>query len=92
MKVRELLGDESKWNKYVFAKDSTGHGARPLDANACSWCLSGAIIYCYGKDDSALMAVNSAIFHKIGQSTAVWNDARSTTFKDIRSLVEELDI
>jgi len=41
--VRELLADESRWCKGLFAADEKGFPAAVDDPFARKWCLSGAI-------------------------------------------------
>jgi len=97
MKVRDLLTDESKWTKHVYALDAKKNPlADPLNPNAVCWCLGGAIEKCY-----PILAERLAIYTRITQRVKPeevgsyvhrWNDTVGRTFAEVRALVEELDI
>jgi hypothetical protein len=91
MKVRELLSDESKWTKGSVARDFEGHFLlNPLDGRACSWCLVGALCYCYSVFDNG---PSIKVIDRLGvRSLSKWNDAPERTFAEVKALVEELDI
>ena len=98
MKIRELLCDESKWTKGEFARISKG-GDRcaPTSPNATCFCLSGAIIRCYDgpqeQQSIQYIRIREHISKWFGyDSVAGWNDLPSTTFTDIRKIIEELDV
>jgi hypothetical protein len=90
MKVRELLSDESKWTKGYVARDIQGYPVLNFrDGRACSWCLVGAIRYCYSMYDPIWIKVKV----KLGCSViSEWNDTPGRTFAEVKALVEELDL
>lgn len=101
MKVREFLTDESKWTQDSLARDSEGNGlSKSNDPKATSWCLAGAIQYCYGTDwprtysrvDDYIVGFLSDQYEYEYDNLEDWNDAESTTFADVKALVEKLDI
>lgn len=91
MKVKELLTDESKWTKGVYARTAEGHRADSSKPEAVVFCLLGAIHRCYshlGKHE----VVKRVEKELSGRSPCNWNDDPATTFADVRSLIEKLDI
>ncbi len=101
MKVRDLLTDESKWVRGIYALDERGNGLKSTDPRAVCWCLLGAINKCYGHDLVAQDMVQHLVLERIQPgisdpsgrtSISGFNDSRNTTFAEIRKLVEELDI
>lgn len=97
MKVRELLSDKSKWTKRAYARNAKGEKIESWNPDAVCFCLKGAINRCYqDSTEHALVAdkVENAIARKDGFNIGIacFNDRESTTFSDIKKLVEELDI
>lgn len=91
MKVKELFSDESKWTKGAYSRDSRGETTDVLDyEHAVCWCLRGAIDLCYCGDKRD--EVRSKVRNYIRNEIEPWNDSFTTTFADVRKLVEELDI
>jgi len=93
MKIRDLLTDESKWAKGDYAFDEKGEFVHPESKYARSFCLLGAAKKIY-TTDRALSRIKRKINKYVGpdSSAIIFNDDPSTTFADIRKLVEELDI
>lgn len=85
MKVKDLLKDESKWTKGCHARDASGEAVSPRDG--CSWCLLGAVDYCYYPNSEIVL---KKIRREVGGFIGIWND--SHTFEEVRNLIEELDI
>ena len=98
MKVRDILTDESKWCKGTRAVTVENEFCSPLDPRAVKWCLVGAIEKAYGRGVEytvtvmkVLKEVNYSAF--MGPSgIAYFNDSIGIQFKDVRNLVERLDI
>ena len=95
MKVKELLSGPEKWTQSVYVRNKDGTPTQLGAAEAFSFCLRGAIYFCYcdatGRywtEDKAHKALNLPPC----ESLAEWNDAPERTFEDVRKLVEELDI
>jgi len=64
-----------------------------LSEDAVCWCIGGAFERCYGdKDRVELCKVWELIRNAIGQVWAVWNDAPERTFKEVKELVDKLDV
>lgn len=97
MKVKELLSSPERWTQGFIARDLDGDGCGPTAAEAVCWCLTGALVKCYGRTRAFEMA---GMFYPVipanGGSHAddivFWNDASERTFEDVRQLVTELDI
>jgi hypothetical protein len=95
MKVQDILTDESKWIKGDNAESKTGKSVKPESRFACRFCLYGAIWRVKHLDP--VFDANKAlekISRRIGNRNHVthWNDQPSRTFKQIRGLIEELDL
>lgn len=90
MKIRDLLTDESKWAKFCWARDKDGKECYPDSKNAVAWSIDGAVQKCY------LPIQWPHINHTMSEyleerPIQKWND-KYATFKDVKKLIEELDI
>lgn len=106
MKIKELFSDMKKWCKDWMAKDSSGFGLTTArNSNAVRWCLLGAVEKCYPQRDwlKILRKICSYIEADIGYDKkptkamcfkliSRWNDSTRRTYKDVKKLVEDLDI
>jgi hypothetical protein len=86
MKVQDLLTDESKWLQHMA-----------VDEGQTAWCLVGAISHCNHESapyNAALERVRNVLrFSRLSIVDIVeWNDAPTTTFADIRRVIEQADI
>lgn len=92
MKIKELLTPET-WIKGSLAWDQYDKYADPEDAKACKFCLSGAMIHCYGRLGPEADRVRKLISEEINYfPIAHWNDNRIRKFEDVKNLIEKLDI
>jgi hypothetical protein len=92
MRISEVLSDESKWTKGAFARDTEGKEVPAEDEKAVRWCLVGAAIKC--RKDYKLFRhpiLTDWWEWKPGFSIVRFNDADTTTFKDIRRVVAEFE-
>lgn len=48
--IQSILSDESKWCKYVSARDVHGHPISPMEPGAVSFCIYGAARRAAGKN------------------------------------------
>jgi len=94
MKIKELLTDESKWTKLYGARNENNDPVNPRSSEAVCWCLIGAYIKCYGygHNDEIYMRLRNKTLELNNIEIDSFNDSPTTTFADIRKLVEELDI
>lgn len=98
MKVQDLLSSEEKWSKGSLAVDEFGNGVAYNSKEAASFCLEGAILKCYrGKmkrTEIIHTMANLIDVRTYGKYKAIayWNDAPERTFKQIRKLIEGMDI
>lgn len=98
MKLKKLFSSKRKWTQGELAKDSRGNFAEPLSNEAVCWCLLGAIEKCYGRRTKLSKKVLEKIDYHLFQSlvgegpVAVWNDDPYRKFRDIKKLVDTLDI
>jgi len=89
MKVKELLINENKWTHDNYAVDNNERIVSPQSDKATKWCVIGAIIRCYPD-----LQLRVKIINKLGRyirtGILVWND--TSTFKQIKSVIDKLDI
>lgn len=91
MKVSELLTDKSKWTQKTLARNMYGQSVDAEDHEACSWCIQGAVLKCYGHPKN--IDIKERIYAQLGSLyIGGWNDDPTRTFAEVRSLVVELDI
>ena len=90
MKIKELLGGETKWAKGFEAYDGRGLSVPYDSLSAVKWCLVGAINKCYPSSEDQDMVVSQIQGFLEVCDLAEWNDG--ATFEDVKSLTEELDI
>ncbi len=99
MKIKELLDTERKWCKRRAAVDASGTPVNPGDTNAVRWCLMGAANKCYSDRAERIHVFKKLIklIHNGGDDhldlpvISRYNDKVSTTFTDIKNLLEEAD-
>lgn len=88
MKIKELLSDRSKWIKRYIAKDKNGNPCNHDEG--VKWCLIGAMYKCYPNNASEIF---EKVYREIkGGSVADWNNSPKTKFKDVKALINKLDI
>lgn len=91
MKIREFLTDENKWCKAHLAINIDGNGVNENDFDACKWCLIGAAYHCYGEEKVNEIIGKIQAHLKLSRAEIpTYND--KSEFKDIKELVETLDI
>jgi len=97
MKVRDLLSSPEKWTQGVIARDATGFGCDATDDDAVCWCLTGALVKCYGPMKAFSMV--GLFYPRIpanggshSDDIGIWNDAPERTYPEVKALVDELDI
>lgn len=92
MKIRELLSDESKWTKGARARNPEGLPTSEFSSDARCWCVSFAAVKCYGVDRAGLVIAKLSSAVGSPRSLASWNDAPERTFKEVKELVDRLDV
>ena len=95
MKIKELLSDSSKWIQGDYAVDKENIPVAPKHAEACKWCLIGAVFYCYVENPRArtnAMLKIGALLPGEFDSIPAFNDASVTKFEDIQKLLQEADV
>ncbi len=67
MTIKELLSNESKWTKGVYARNADGAGVSSNAETAVSWCLLGALNHCYnsGELPKSLREAETAIYQAL---------------------------
>lgn len=91
MKVQELLTDESKWTQGCSARDTSGNAVQYSHESAVSWCLLGALQFCYAGGDFQRI-INQIKRHLHIPFINRWNDQPDRIFTEVRKLVVELDL
>lgn len=94
MKAYELLDKPEKWTQNAFGKLPNGIATGSKDPEACSWCLSGALIKCYDiyEDSSLYQRQRDKVISKLGIHILRWNDTPGRTYEEVIALLKELDI
>ena len=93
MKVRELFTDASKWTQGPSAKQSDGTPCSEYSAEACSWCLAGAINKCYDDIPTAhKVNIKETLSQTLGMHFIDWNEEPNRTFEEVKALVEKADV
>ena len=92
-KIRELLSDESRWTRLVYARDANGARVNEHSPLACSWCLLGAVsavcYHAYTHNDNDCMTVLFHLERMLDKkSIAVYNDSDTTKHSDILDLID----
>lgn len=97
MKVKALLNSPKKWIRGAFARNDNGCVCSVSSPGATQWCLVGAVRRCYS-DPERRVAVTDALLKAIesvrgfSQGAPIFNDAHSTTFADIKKVLEIADV
>lgn len=97
MKVRELLDSPEKWIQHASVINAQGHQTWNIDEGV-RFCLSGALKRCYGDAYPRWAEVRTVIQADLGLckcgcgSIAAWNDRPNTCYRDVKALVDRLDI
>ncbi len=100
MTVLELLGENGEhWLKWAMASTATHECVSAEDPRASRWCLLGALICCYGRDDGGVCGesnrkVLAAIRRRwVGWDTVhAWNDNPGRSWPEVRAVVEEAGV
>ena len=87
MKVKEFLTKEN-WTQRAFALRQDGNPCHWLDTKAVKFCLQGALLKCYPGQPATI----DTLLNNACGNTVRWNDAPERTFKEVKALVEKLDI
>lgn len=94
--VLELLSDKNRWTQDVIAKKSNGEQCPFHDAEAASWCLTGAIFKVYPDGLDRVIAFEKIIksIIKINGTMkfnpAYFND--TTTYEVVMRVVREANV
>ena len=83
MKVKDFL-TEKNWTKQVYVRvSSTGR----------KYCLVGAIRFCYPEmNHDIVQKVNDYLLIHYKEYAVVWNDQPEREFKEVKELINILDI
>ena len=89
--LQELFANKKRWTKYRRARDRKNIDVAVHSKMAVKWCLAGGIYKIYR--DKLSIPVLTKITNYIGIiNIGFWNDKATTTIKDIRNLVKDLNI
>lgn len=82
---------ERGWTQGATARDGAGYSVMPCDADAVSWCASGALSIASGDggtDYSAAAALSYACDDKHGMTVTQFNDHRAKNKDDVLALFD----
>lgn len=86
-----ILADESRWTRQVGARAADNSMTVPEDANACKWCLFGAILRaCVNLrmlDVRERSLARQTVSRIAGRRDSLYNDDPETTFADIKRVL-----
>lgn len=96
MTLQELFTDSSKWIKDSYAKDTQGHTVPVKHPTAVSFCLIGGLGLCYPTAvgyTKAILRIRSTL-EEMGFSKNIYtfNDAKGTTFDNIRTVIQRANV
>jgi hypothetical protein len=97
--LQEFYSRPGRWTKEALARDRHGQETHFQSSAAEALCLSAAVAYVYGHEDSArvtdclLEVINEGLDNtqSFDELTA-WNDASARSFHDIRWLVTKANL
>lgn len=92
MKIQELFSGPEKWTKGAYARNVNGDMLSSRDKGAVRWCLIGAIMKCYIRNDDILRIKQLICKELHSVDPAIFNDAPETSFETVKELVTKLDI
>jgi hypothetical protein len=95
VKVYELLATPDKWCQWHFAVNASGMSVSSLSHDACRWCTSGGINFCYSDSNDRTKMYQKVVdvLQKRGfMAVADFNDNPNTKHKDILNLLKKLDV
>ena len=86
MKAHELLSDPSKWTQGVLARRQDGSAIAPVNPEACSFCIVGALYHCY--DAKTAMDIWTTLdeeFYDKHNEIGIgdWNDDPARTHEEV---------
>jgi hypothetical protein len=97
--LQEFYSRPSRWTKETLARDARGAQTEPDSSAAVALCLTAAVTYVYGKEDSPrvteelLEVINEGLDNTLAFDDLVsWNDAAARTFRDIRRLLARTNL
>jgi len=88
MKMKKLLANPDAWTQGKYARDAYGKEVHVDSPKATCWCLEGAFIKCYPRNNRKIF---KKLVNKI-QFIVNWNDAPERTHQDVINVLNELDI
>lgn len=90
MKAYELLDSREKWCQGYTALDKQGNVVWSASEDACAYCIVGAVLRCYPRDQQSTTFDKLSNVLQRGAST--WNDAPERTWEEVHALLKRLDI
>lgn len=90
MTVQELFSDKSKWGQDHNGVDKDGYPVGANDPRAVRWCLTGALIKCYGENRGR--ELRSMLYRHLKTDVEIWNDDPARTFDEVRDFVAKRNL
>lgn len=91
-RVKRLLDSPYKWTKGADARTKDGDSVVQSHPDAVCWCLSGAIMHCYGPDGCAAIVLEMVKVQVKRAAVFLWNDCDERKFDDVVKLMEDLNL
>lgn len=91
--LQALLSGPERWTKGADARDRTGKMRDAESAQACCWCIGGALDKLSNYRSDLAQIMHEAIGDEPGKPTLLcdWNDDPSRTFADIQALMAKME-
>lgn len=98
-KVKDLLSTASRWRKSALATDTYGRSVDVNSPEACQFCLSGAVDrvyagYSWGRTNAINKLQDAIRKYSLNTNSSIvsFNDSSSTSFTDLRRVLEFADV
>lgn len=98
MTVKDFLNNPKKWTQGANARNKLGEAVNIDSNDACSWCLSGAILACSPPHGLLRETLCVSILRSIKElypnfdSIQGFNDHYNTTFEDVKKVLEHANV
>lgn len=97
MKISELFSEPSRWTQHTYARDAATRRCSARSDSAVCWCLTGALVKCYGGDVTRYAEAEDKVRRALtarGEAHYIveWNDSPLRTFAEVKALVEQADV
>ena len=92
MKAYELLATPDKWTQGPMARNAAGESVPDLAEDACSWCMFGALVKCYGHSGIAFCEACRRVHEIIGCKIISFNETPGRTHAEVLDVLKRADV